>query len=418
MARFFDKPSINDHLDDLIGSWFGKVPTSPVKDHEFRPPHDDSQHYTPPHHDDGPDLPPVKDVIKFWLHKIFGGHHHNPPPDGNDAPQIIDAEQTGQIPEGDSTETLTATGIIKFVDKDFGDTHTTVVELVSTTDPSGMAYGGLAAEVGTGAAASASSSRGGYCPTPLTKEVAWTYAVNDADLQQLAEGQEIVETYRVTIRDATGAEDSQLVTIRLQGFNDAPTASAIALVVDANAPADVPVVSLVRGPLAGTAFAGDDVDSDDNPGTLTYELLGQPSGGTVTNNNDGTFSFDPGHDFDDLAEGETRDVIVTYRAIDSHGAASNEATITITVRGVGGAEPIPPVANHRHGQCARQRHRPRPFCGRGHRRSCHRAAIGRCRHRNRRHLRRTYARHRRTMDLCLGRRESRDRRARRGPGGP
>jgi VCBS repeat-containing protein len=91
------------------------------------------------------------------------------------------------------------------------------------------------------------------------------------------------------------------------------------------------------------AFVADDVDSDDDQGTLTYELLGQPSGGTVTNNNDGTFSFDPGHDFDDLAEGETRDVTVTYRAVDSHGAVSNEAVITITVRGVGSSTPQPPV---------------------------------------------------------------------------
>ncbi len=51
----------------------------------------------PPYHDDGPDFPPIKDVIKFWLHKIFGGHHHNPPPDGNDAPQIIDAEQRAKF---------------------------------------------------------------------------------------------------------------------------------------------------------------------------------------------------------------------------------------------------------------------------------------------------------------------------------
>jgi len=352
MAIFFGKPSINDHLDDLIGSWFGNTGIRSVRDHGSKPPHDDGQDggsswpdHTPPSHDDGHDFPPVGDVIKFWLHKVFGGHHHNPPPDGNDAPQIIDGEQTGQIPEGDSTELLTVAGAIRFTDKDFGDTHTATVEFVSTTDPSGMEYGALEAVINPNFAEGAAASSWGIpCPTP-TQAAVWTYAVNDADLQQLAEGQEILQTYRVTVTDAAGEADSQLVTIRLQGNNDAPTASAIALVVDANAPAELPAVSLVRGPLAGTAFVGDDVDSDDNPGTLTYELLGQPSGGTVTNNNDGTFSFDPGHDFDDLAEGETRDVTVSYHAIDSHGAISNEATITITVRGVGGAEPIPPVAN-------------------------------------------------------------------------
>ena len=205
-----------------------------------------------------------------------------------------------------------------------------------------MEYGALVAEVGADAAASTSLARGGYCPSPLTKEVAWTYAVNDADIQQLAEGEEVVQTYRVIIRDAAGAEDLQLVTIRLQGSNDEPIAAAVALVVDADA--ELSVRAARQHLSLQAAFVADDVDSDDDQGTLTYELLGQPSGGTVTNNNDGTFSFDPGHDFDDLAEGETRDVTVTYRAIDSHGAASNEATITITVRGVGsGGSSEPPV---------------------------------------------------------------------------
>ncbi len=159
----------------------------------------------------------------------------------------------------------------------------------------------------------------------------------------------MLQTYRVTVTDAAGAQDLQLVTIRLQGSNDAPTASAVALVVDAGETADIPAISIVRGPPSAPAFVGDDIDSDDDQGTLTYELLGQPSGGTVTNNNDGTFSFDPGHDFDDLAEGETRDVTVSYRAIDSHGAASNEATITITVRGVGsgGTSEAPVVEDQR-----------------------------------------------------------------------
>ncbi len=349
MARFFGKPSINDHLDDLIGSWFGKAPTQPVKDHGSQPPHDDSQDdgssrpgYIPPHHDDGSDFPPVGDFIKSWVHKIFG-HHHSPHPDGNDAPQIIDAEQTGQIPEGNSTEALTVSGAIKFTDNDRGDTHTASVEFVSTTDPSGMEYGALEAVVNpnvAGGAIAAAFHGGGYCPSP-TKSAVWTYTVNDADIQTLAEGQVVEQTYRVTVTDAAGAQDSQLVTIRLQGSNDAPTASAVALVVDAGVPADVQAASLDAGPLA--AFVADDVDSDDDQGTLTYELLGQPSGGTVTNNNDGTFSFDPGHDFDDLAAGETRDVTVSYRAVDSHGAASNEATITITVRGTASVNQPPVV---------------------------------------------------------------------------
>ena len=41
----------------------------------------------------------------------------------------------------------------------------------------------------------------------------------------------------------------------------------------------------------------------------------------------GTFSFAPGSDFQDLAEGETRLVSFTYNATDSHGAVSNTGTV-------------------------------------------------------------------------------------------
>jgi len=43
MARFFGKPSINDHLDDLIRSWFGNTGTQSVRDHGSKPRHDDDQ---------------------------------------------------------------------------------------------------------------------------------------------------------------------------------------------------------------------------------------------------------------------------------------------------------------------------------------------------------------------------------------
>jgi hypothetical protein len=112
----------------------------------------------------------------------------------------------------------------------------------------------------------------------------------------------VQQTYRVTVTDAAGEQDSQLVTIRLQGSNDAPTASAVDLVVDAPAAAAEAAVEVEGGPIDYVmAFAAEDVDSDDDQSTLTYEILSQPTGGTVTNNNDGTFSFDPGQDFDDLA---------------------------------------------------------------------------------------------------------------------
>ena len=80
-------------------------------------------------------------------------------------------------------------------------------------------------------------------------------------------------------------------------------------------------------------FSGADEDHSD---TLSFAILTQPGEGTVTNNNDGTFSFEPGSAFQDLSEGESREVSFTYVAVDDSGAAndtSEEQTVTITVTG-------------------------------------------------------------------------------------
>ena len=45
--------------------------------------------------------------------------------------------------------------------------------------------------------------------------------------------------------------------------------------------------------------------------------------GSLTFNTDGSYSFDPGSAFDDLAPGATRDVSFTYTATDNNGGVSN-----------------------------------------------------------------------------------------------
>ena len=86
------------------------------------------------------------------------------------------------------------------------------------------------------------------------------------------------------------------------------------------------------GPLVTGSFVGGDADSEDVD-HLTFEILSEPAEGSVVNNGDGTFGFDPGTDFQDLALGETRTVTFTYRAVDPQGAASAPATVTVTVAG-------------------------------------------------------------------------------------
>ncbi len=101
---------------------------------------------------------------------------------------------------------------------------------------------------------------------------------------------------------------------------------------------DVTVEAIEDGAPVTMGFDAADVDSDDDPTSLTYDItsvLGAGQG-SVTNNGDGTFTFYPGTDFQDLAKGETRVVSFTYIATDLHAAESNVATVTITVTGVGG----------------------------------------------------------------------------------
>ena len=57
----------------------------------------------------------------------------------------------------------------------------------------------------------------------------------------------------------------------------------------------------------------------------------------LKDNLDGTFTYDPGEGFQELAEGETTTQSFTYQATDPQGAASNVATVVITVTGVNDA---------------------------------------------------------------------------------
>ena len=78
---------------------------------------------------------------------------------------------------------------------------------------------------------------------------------------------------------------------------------------------------------------GSGVDSDDDGTTLNYAVISGPSAGSASIA--GTaLTFDPGPDFQDLSEGETRSVTVQVQAVDSHGATSNIIDVPVTVIGI------------------------------------------------------------------------------------
>ncbi|HHB76407.1 MAG TPA: tandem-95 repeat protein, partial [Desulfobulbus sp.] len=74
-------------------------------------------------------------------------------------------------------------------------------------------------------------------------------------------------------------------------------------------------------------------DSDADGDTLHISAASvQEHHGMVTIRDDATLAFDPGADFDHLAEGETRDVEITYTVDDGHGG-TDTATATVTITG-------------------------------------------------------------------------------------
>ncbi|MCA9021119.1 MAG: cadherin-like domain-containing protein, partial [Planctomycetaceae bacterium] len=113
------------------------------------------------------------------------------------------------------------------------------------------------------------------------------------------------------------------VTVTVTGVNDPPTVN------------DVNYNAVEDGSAITGFFDGDDVDSDNDVNSLTYVISPTYAGeGSVVNNDDGSFSFDPETDFQSLAAGETTVVSFTYSAIDSHTGTSNTGTVYITVTGV------------------------------------------------------------------------------------
>lgn len=135
-------------------------------------------------------------------------------------------------------------------------------------------------------------------------------------------GELAVDSFTYTLTNALGQSDTATVTVTISGLNDRPVAASL----EVDAQEDGRPVSF--------PFAGSDADDD---AILTFNILSQPNEGQVINNGDGTFRFVPGSDFQELAEGEVREVAFDYTATDQFGAVSEPAAITVRVTGINDA---------------------------------------------------------------------------------
>ena len=122
----------------------------------------------------------------------------------------------------------------------------------------------------------------------------YTYDPN-GQFESLAVGESATDTFAYTVSDGNGGTDTATVTITVNGVNDAPVAADDDLITDEDSP-------LV---IAGSTLLGndDDVDTSD---TLTIASIDDSATvGTVTDNGDGTYTYDPNGQFESLAAGES-----------------------------------------------------------------------------------------------------------------
>ncbi len=151
-----------------------------------------------------------------------------------------------------------------------------------------------------------------------------TYSFNPGSaFDDLADGATRQVSFQFTATDNLGLVSAPgSVTITVTGTNDTPTASASSRSTDEN--------SVLNGSVSAT-----DVD-----GTVaSYALVAgsAPTKGSLVFNTNGTYSFNPGTAFDDLAAGASRDVSFSFTTTDNNGATSAPATVRITVSGTNDA---------------------------------------------------------------------------------
>ena len=251
----------------------------------------------------------------------------------NDPVQVVDPTDPGTDPADPSYDPVNPPvipdpdNLIPDVLADDGDTITPL--------PAGDWFGDAEGDVLT---FSATGLPPGLAIDPATGEIAGTL---DPDASQ--GGDPLVPgTYLVTViaTDPQGNIASTTVTFTVSNLPPVARDDAFAAGED--------------GPISGSVLGdnGNGADADDAPDNdpLTVSAVagdpaevGQPvegdNGGVFVIHPDGTFSFDPGNDFQALGVGQTAITSIAYEVSDGNGGYAT-ATVTVTVTGANDA-PIP-----------------------------------------------------------------------------
>ncbi|MFA9388597.1 MAG: Ig-like domain-containing protein [Prolixibacteraceae bacterium] len=167
----------------------------------------------------------------------------------------------------------------------------------------------------------------------------YTYTPNSS-MSSLAVGVSVVEEFTVIVSDGAGGTATSTLRITINGANAAPLA-----VNDTNSTIETAVVSNSSSNSSGTLLNNDsDIDGD----ALTISLMNgnatkSTSGtyGTLSWNNDGTYTYTPNASMASLAAGQSVQENYTYTVSDGNGGTAT-ATLTITINGENAA---PVLAN-------------------------------------------------------------------------
>jgi VCBS repeat-containing protein len=165
---------------------------------------------------------------------------------------------------------------------------------------------------------------GAYGTLTLNSNGTYSYTLF-ASAQALAQGENVQDSFNYTLSDNDGSDTGTLV-FHIAGANDAPTA-------------DPDAATAVENQTIWIDVLANDTDVD-NGAILTVTAVSAPAGQGIVSVVGNQVQFDPGSDFDDLADGESEVVVVSYDIEDEHGA-TDSSTATITVTGTNDA----PTAN-------------------------------------------------------------------------
>ena len=232
----------------------------------------------------------------------------------NDAPLAVN--DSASVAE-DATVTRTAiTGVLgNDIDPDVGDTQTVI------SVAAGFTFGTVGSPLD-----------GIYGTLTLNADGSYSYIANLPAAQALAQGQVASEDFEYTMRDASGATSTALLTFTVTGVNDLPTGTDNTFTTDEDTAYTFSAASFGYSDVEGSPLASVRIDSLPTAGTLLLSGVAVTAGQVIAAANLGNLTFAPAAN----ANG-TGYASFTFSVNDGTGFDATPNTITMNVTAINDA---------------------------------------------------------------------------------